>query len=472
MVIAAAAAAWGLKALHESGRIANLFHRAEPPGADEVPELNLASMEPQVAKALTAAREGILADIENDESWGKLGVVLDAHEMYDPAIACYRVAHRIDPREFRWAYFLGRTLKFQGEESPEIVELLESATKIRPDYAPAEVRLGDALSRQGRKEDARDAYQRAIELDGQSWMAYRGLGQTLLDLGDAKGAVAALERATALESRDGAGHASLARAYLLAGDKSKAEEAANRSRGLEQLHTMTDPVLEEVGVAGVSSSICLRRANELIERGRYQEALQNLAVVLEVLPDNPNVHLRIAGCHKGLHQADQAIMSFERALAIEDSIPGAHGQLGMLLAAEGKFVEAAGHYRRAITLGIPDSAATRALLAAALAQAGQEEDALREFDRAARAGPLNAVAHNNWGSLLARRSQPRQALVHFEEAARLDPGSASAHFNWGLALEGSGDLPGALREFGIAARIDPRGPASRRIRELTANSQK
>ncbi len=344
--------------------------------------------------------------------------------------------------------------------------------RLRPDYAPAQVRLGDALTRQNQKEKARDAYLKALELDPQSWMASRGLGQVLLELDDPQGAVVALERSTSLQPDDGAGFASLSRAYLLTGAREKAEVAADRSRDLKQLHTMPDPVLEEVGSSGVASSTCLRRANELMERGRFREALQNLEIVEEAIPNNPNIHLRFAACYKGLNETEPAIRSFQSALAIEDSIPGAHAQLGILLASEGKFRDAEGHYRRAIDLGIPDSAATRALLAGSLAQQGRRDEAPSQFHRASQAGTLSSSAHNNWGSVLAEQNRPQLAIAHFQEATRLDPESASAHFNWGRALEDTGDLAGAMRQFEISARLDPQGPASRRIRQLTANSQK
>ena len=45
------------------------------------------------------------------------------------------------------------------------------------------------------------------------------------------------------------------------------------------------------------------------------------------------------------------------------------------------------------------------------------------------------------------------------------------HVEQGRALEDTGDLPGAVRQLQQAARLDPRGPASARLREITANSR-
>ncbi len=351
-----------------------------------------------------------------------------------------------------------------------MVEFYETAERIRPDYAPLQVRLGDALHRQNRFDDALVAFERALVLDPVSWKAHRGIGQAYLALQKAPEAVSALERAAALKPDDGAAHASLARALLLAGARGRASEEAALSREFEPIHVAPDPVAGEIGAAGISGGTCFRRAEELMKLGRYPEAIQNLVISEEVMPDNPHIQIRWGRCLQQLRRHVDAIDRYAKALRMRDDLDDVHLQTGLLLTAEGRPKDAIPHLRKA--LRTMDDAVTRAALGSALGQSGELTGAAREFEEAARRGELEVSALNNWGSVLARIGDRPGAVARFAEALHKDPGSANAHFNWGRALEDSGDLAGALVHYESAARIDPRGPAASRLRELTANSQK
>jgi tetratricopeptide (TPR) repeat protein len=468
LVIVLAGAAWAFIELRPAG--VSFQPKAKPPTAEEVPTIDTTAMERRVEERLTTARNGVLKDLSSAAAWGRYGIVLDAHEMYDGAVKAYRTAWALDPKDFRWPYLLSRVIKFtDGDDSPEIVPFYEAAMKLRPDYAPLQVRYGDSLLRLNRVDDARKAYERAIKLQPNFWIAHRGLGQALIQAGQAEPAVEHLEKAVSLKD-DGVSYAALARAYLLAGKQEQAAVAAAKSRDLKQIHTFDDPVLAEIGTVGISSATCFKRGRELIELGRYQEALDNLEITSEVLKDHPLVLLSMGACYDGMKQPEKAIEYFERSLAISDKVPDLHVKTGALLVERGRYPEAIVHFRKA--LAIADSASTRAHLAAALGHTGQLKEAAAEFDRAQAAGAqLDAAFQNNWGSVLAQQGLYLQAIPHFREACRLNPQFSSAYFNWGRALEDAGNPSEAIKVFEVAARFDPQGPAVRRIRELTANAQ-
>jgi tetratricopeptide (TPR) repeat protein len=64
---------------------------------------------------------------------------------------------------------------------------------------------------------------------------------------------------------------------------------------------------------------------------------------------------------------------------------------------------------------------------------GRFEQALQEYEAAARAYPRLAAAHNNMGSAYFALGRYEEAARRFREAARLDPDYAQAHFNLALA---------------------------------------
>jgi superkiller protein 3 len=435
-----------------------------------VPQVDTAAMERRVERLLESGRQTVLANLSSAQAWGRYAIILDAHEIYDAAVPAYRIAYSLDPKDYRWPYFLSRAIKFtSGDHSTEIVPLYEAAIKLRPDYAPIHVRYGDSLIRLNRVEDAIKAYERALKLEPSLWIAHRGLGQALIQAGKGPQAVKHLEMAVTNRPDDGVSYAALARAYLLAGEQEKAAFAAAKSQGMAQIHTFEDSAFAEIGMTGVSSATCIKRARELMTKGRYQEALQNLKVAEEVLKDRPVVFLLMGTCYERLGQPEQAMERYEQSLALKNA-PDVHVKIGSLLVASGRFPEAIQHFRESLSLA--DSANTRAHLATALGHTGRLKEASAEFDRATQGGAqLDADFQNNWGAILAQQGLYLQAIPHFREATRLNPRLSSAYFNWGRALEDAGNLAEALRLFEIAARLDPKGPAARRIHELTANTQ-
>lgn len=94
-------------------------------------------------------------------------------------------------------------------------------------------------------------------------------------------------------------------------------------------------------------------------------------------------------------------------------------------------------------------------LGAALAAAGQHEEARAHFTAALRIDPYNSEALNNMGVMLAQDGHPDQAEAYFQTAAQLQPRDASAHRNWGLARLQQGNAAGAREQFEIAVALAP-----------------
>jgi tetratricopeptide (TPR) repeat protein len=425
-------------------------------------------MEPRVVEAIRISREAVLGNPRSAAAWGRLGIVLDAHELYAPAVVSYREARRLDPRDFRWAYFLARLLEISGAQPAEMAAAFEAARELNPGYVPLLVREGDAFQRMARHEDAREAYEQALARDPRFARAHRGLGQLLTALGEDSLAVRHLETAVELNPKDGASYASLAAARARAGDRAGARAAQARARELDEDHGMPDPVLAEISGAAVSADACVRRARSRIEQGDPHRALLDLGIAAEVRSEDAVVEALFGAAHAQLRQDEEALRRYAQALAIREAYPEVHVERADVLVRNGRFDEAISHYERAIELR-PDEASFLAKLASARAQGGDLPGALEDFARAARGGGLGAPGQNNWGTALAQAGRPAEAVPHFEEAIRLDPRFANAHFNLGVALESLKQADRAAKHYRRAVEIDPNHPARDRLAALAAS---
>lgn len=112
----------------------------------------------------------------------------------------------------------------------------------------------------------------------------------------------------------------------------------------------------------------------------------------------------------------------------------AHCSYADMLAAQGRFAEALGHYDEAFNLDRP--------------AAGRGQRSIR--------GDILV----NSGNVLRALGRLDEAGKRYEEALRLDPGLAAAHFNLGCLHLQADRLPEAITQLGQALRLDSRNAAA------------
>ncbi|MBN2357822.1 MAG: tetratricopeptide repeat protein [Deltaproteobacteria bacterium] len=132
--------------------------------------------------------------------------------------------------------------------------------------------------------------------------------------------------------------------------------------------------------------------------------------------------------------------------------PYAH--IGYSRARAGRFDQAIGWYRLALTLN-PDDPWTHLQLAEALGEADRREAAIGHLQRAIAIAPHAVEAHINLGVLLSERGEVSAAVQHLERALALAPASADALVNLGSVLGNLGRNDEALARYRRALEIDP-----------------
>jgi len=128
--------------------------------------------------------------------------------------------------------------------------------------------------------------------------------------------------------------------------------------------------------------------------------------------------------------------------------------LGLALAEEGQLDAAIQEYQEAVRIE-PNVADLRNNLGIALAEKGQLDAAIREYREALRISANYTDAHNNLGLALAGKGDLDGAIWEYREALRTSPNDMRAHNNLGLALAEKGQLDAAIREYREALRISP-----------------
>jgi len=124
-----------------------------------------------------------------------------------------------------------------------------------------------------------------------------------------------------------------------------------------------------------------------------------------------------------------------RALAIDDSLPEAHGALAFVLAYyEWDWTAAEREFQRALALN-PSDAAVHHSYSRYLASTGRGDEAMTELRHAQELDPLSLALKANEGMVLYFGGKYDEAIARLRTTLELDSTHAVAHWGLGMALE-------------------------------------
>jgi Flp pilus assembly protein TadD len=150
----------------------------------------------------------------------------------------------------------------------------------------------------------------------------------------------------------------------------------------------------------------------------------------------------------------EAAAAYRRALALKRDAPRTHNNLAVALAEQGRFGSALAHYRESIRLD-PDYAPSHYNFGNACRAVGKYAEAISAYERALALSPDWPAALLNLGLALAALGQQPAAVTRYREALVIQPDYPEAHNNLGLALQIQGHLDQALQHFERALELAP-----------------
>jgi tetratricopeptide (TPR) repeat protein len=368
---------------------------------------------------------------------------------------------------------------------PEVRAQVQQAydrARAHPRDAEASGRLGMLLDLYNRPDDATICYQRAHQLEPDSfqWMYY--LGSLQARLGRHSDAVRTLRVALSLQPDYLPARLKLAESLFASGD-------AGASDALYSAIVREHPDAAEAyfGLGRISLS-----------RGRTADARSEFRKACELFPTYGAAHYQLAQVDRKLGKVDEsqqeiglylqhrtlvppvddplrdelrqldraapslldrgielkeagriqdAIAAHERALQLDPKLVRAHINLITLYGETGDYEKAEEHYQAAVKLNpdqFPDAYYDHGVL---LMKEGKLADAEAAFRKALEINPRYADAHNNLGFLLERQGKIAEAVEQYRAAAEEEPDFRRAHFNLGRILVAEGKYQEGIEQL-------------------------
>ncbi|NNF56601.1 MAG: protein kinase [Rhodothermaceae bacterium] len=329
------------------------------------------------------------------------------------------------------------------------IALFEQAINEDGRYALAYAGLGEAYWRKYDatndprwKDEAGEAGEQAVELDGDLAPVRVTLGLIYKGTGEFEAAEREFLRALTLDSLDAQAHKELAATYYFLGRLDEAEREYRRAIALKP------------GYWEYHGSLAFLYSAQ----GRHEEAIPLLRRVIQLRPDNPWGYNDLGLQYHRLGRLDSAAVWYRRATEANPAATGptalAFRNLGDLAFLQRDYAEAAQIYQRALRLDSTNSD-TWAMLGDAYALGGNEPDAQRAFrrmlaldERTLEVNPNDenallgiAIGH----ARLGRPERAREALRRLDDLPQKGPGTLLV---MSTVYEALNDRPSALHFLG------------------------
>lgn len=213
------------------------------------------------------------------------------------------------------------------------------------------------------------------------------------------------------------------------------------------------PLLEALAAAADPDPRVVRLLAEMdIAEGQAQRALERLAAAIEA--GDAEAALLAARADTALGHYDAAIVRLQSVVAAQPSHTQALRNLGALLAARGRTVEAREAFAQATRVAPGDAAAWLGL-ARVHSLLNDGAGAIDCANRARDCAPARADIWREIGLVHAEYSRWEDAAQALDRAAELDPGAPAIETLRAQVKQEAGDAQGAIAAADAAARRDP-----------------
>ncbi|MDA8760805.1 tetratricopeptide repeat protein, partial [Amylibacter sp.] len=249
----------------------------------------------------------------------------------------------------------------KGADFDQLEQRLNDANKalaIKPDYAEAYYKIGNAFKDQHKLKEAIKAYKKALSIKPDYANAYNNMGNVFKEQNKLEEAIKAYKMALSIQP-------DYANAY------------------------------NNMGTA-------------LQEQNKLEEAIEAYNKALAIKPDHADTYYNIGNVFKEQNKLEEAIRAYNKALSIKPDYADAYNNMGIALQEQNKLEEAIRAYSKALSIK-PDYADAYNNMGTALQEQNKLEEAIEAYNKALAINPNHSDARTqklhqqalicNWDSI-------------------------------------------------------------------------
>ena len=352
----------------------------------------------------------------------RLSRLYHANGFTNEAAITYEGLTQIEPENAVW-FHRWATITAGSGYLEEALPLWEYVISLDPDYFPARVRLGDALLKLNRVEEAEIVFKEALDRSPEDPYALVGKARTFIARAEWETARGPLERAA--EASDFRVGVDLLASVYRNLDQDYRATSLLRSTQFGGFVDIEDPWIDELN-DDCYDPFRLATAGGIAEfRGDLNRGIELMQRAIELEPDKALHHFQIARMREARGELAQAETHFREAIRLQDDLADAYVYLIAILDQQGRPDEAESFlfrgYRKCQT-----SPSMRMEMAKYLEATGMRWKALEEVEEAIRLRPNEAGAYLLKARMLLEEQRVNDAVKTYEEALAAEPGNMVA----------------------------------------------
>ncbi|MGH9870589.1 MAG: tetratricopeptide repeat protein [Candidatus Polarisedimenticolia bacterium] len=420
----------------------------------DLPDVDLSSLPAGIRSEIEAARRRVAGSPDDASANGELGMLYLVYDLPGAAVTCFERSVRSRPAEHRWIYYLGMARQSAGD-APGAIQALTKAQELRPDDVATLVRLGNLLV-ESDPQRASALFRRALALSPDNARAHAGLGHAARAAGRPDEAMASYEAALRVAPSYAEAHYALAMLLAARGDRDAAREHLRAHATGEEPSLLDDPLALELARKGRNAAALRREAAALARKGDAAGAIALLTTALsyDVSGTTTRQHLGLLLAQQG--RFDEAAGHLSQVVAADPGNVEARSMLGLALTELGRLGEAEAQYAEALRRH-SDHAPTLIYMAQLMARTSRPAEAITHARRGVEAQPANVTYRSMLVELLARAGRGAEAIEEARRLVELSPAGAlrmaEPHAGQAAAALARGDAPEAVREAETACTL-------------------
>ncbi|KAI5560800.1 hypothetical protein BDE02_16G071600 [Populus trichocarpa] len=225
--------------------------------------------------------------------------------------------------------------------------------------------------------------------------------------------------------------------------------------------TSGSPVVSSPVQKGFEGKDALSYANILRSRNKFADALALYESVLEKDSGIVEAYIGKGICLQMQNMGRLAFDSFAEAIKLDPQNACALTHCGILYKDEGRLLEAAESYHKALKADLSYKPASECLaivltdLGTSLKLSGNTQEGIQKYYEALKVDPHYAPAYYNLGVVYSEMMQYDTALSCYEKAAMERPMYAEAYCNMGVIYKNRGDLESAIACYERCLAVSP-----------------
>lgn len=405
------------EAADEDANQNGLVTRVERPG--RIPDIDSAALDAAVIRSIDEAVDVVRKRPDHPQAWGRLGMLLLAHDLQMPAAECFAEAGRRNPNEPHWPYFESIALRSLDLESA--IERSRRAAELFGDKSTVpKSRLADMLIEGEQLDDAQSVLTEVIRSDPRNARARVGLAKVHLLRNEPRRALEHIDRARESTTSTRTMLLLASEAYRRLGNLEQAKEFGEQAQASRDT-AWDDPIYRQVLALRTGLTVRLKKADRLFQQNRVDDSITMLERLVADYPESEWARILLARGYIRQRRLKEADATLREALRLNPDSFEAHFRMGVVSQVGGQHKQAVQWFEKSAQLQSSSAVAYRNI---ALSQflLGDRDGAEKSFQRSVEVRPNYFEGHLALGDFYLKVGDVAAARAAFRDALQLRPG--------------------------------------------------